>query len=356
MLSLPLQAVMIAAIVMTVGVFAYLTYIWIRYSPIVVRIFEERPMFSPLRILPEPGGEEVQFRANDGVELAGTYYPTSSAHRVGVLIFCHEYLADRATFQPYCDGLREIGFDLFTFDFRNHGGSGVDPSYKPLQWVSDLEVVDLEAAIDYLATRPDHDPAGFGLFGISRGGGAALCVGANDPRVWGVVTDGAFPTRGTMMAYITRWAEIYVGNSFIWRNMPGWMFAFAGWGGRVRSQYRLGRVYLNVERAVSCLSPRPWLAIHGEKDTYIGPEIARALFEHARDPKELWIVPNAKHNRCRDLEPDVYRLRIIDFFRRYAPRRLPVATAASENPLAEPDEATATAFSPEQHLGVPAVH
>jgi pimeloyl-ACP methyl ester carboxylesterase len=340
---------------MTVGIFAYLTYIWIRYSPIVVRIFEERPMFSPLRIAPEPGGEESRFRTPDDCQLVGNYFRHTASRRAGVLIFCHEYLADQWTFQPYCDGLREIGFDLFTFDFRNHGGSSVDESYKPLQWVSDLEIVDLKAAINHLATRPDHDPAGFGLFGISRGGGAALCVGANDPRVWGVVTDGAFPTRGTMMAYITRWAEIYVGDNFIWRNMPGWMFAFAGWGGRIRSQFRLGRIYLNVERAVSRLAPRPWLAIHGEKDTYIGPEIARTLFEHAREPKELWIVPNAKHNRCRDLEPDVYRLRVIDFFRRYAPRRLPAESATSDPAQLDPEEAMAATYAADEHLAAPVV-
>ena len=48
------------------------------------------------------------------------------------------------------------------------------------------------------------------------------------------------------------------------------------------------------------LAPRPWLMIHGEKDAYISPTIARELFVRAGEPKELWIVPNAKHNRCRD--------------------------------------------------------
>ena len=36
------------------------------------------------------------------------------------------------------------------------------PSYLPMQWVSDLELVDLQAAIDYLRSRPDRDPAGVG--------------------------------------------------------------------------------------------------------------------------------------------------------------------------------------------------
>ena len=102
--------------------------------------------------------------------------------------------------------------------------------------------------------RPDRDPAGVALFGLSRGGGTALCVAAEDPTVWAVATDGAFPTRGTMLAYILRWAEIYVGSRAIWRRMPCWMFAFAGWAGRMSSQRRSGRRYPDIERAASRLA------------------------------------------------------------------------------------------------------
>jgi pimeloyl-ACP methyl ester carboxylesterase len=299
----------------------FLVYVWIRYSPIIGRIFEDPPIFRPLRIEPETGGEDVRFATADGLTLEGTYFPTRTERRVGVILFCHEFLSDRWSFRPYTEELREIGFDLFTFDFRNHGGSETDARYiKPLQWVSDLEVKDVVAAVDYLKSRPDRDPAGIGMFGISRGGGAALCVAADDPAAWAVVTDGAFPTRGTMSAYIMRWKEIYVTRR-LWKNMPLWIYSFAGWAGRLRAQRRLGRLYPDLERAVARLAPRPWLLIHGELDKYIEPAIARTFFAHAGQPKESWIVPKAKHNRCRDLEPDIYRLRILDFFRRYAPRR-----------------------------------
>ena len=54
------------------------------------------------------------------------------------------------------------------------------------------------------------------------------------------------------------------------------------------------------------LAPRPWLMIHGQRDTYIGPEIAQSLFDHGKNPKELWLVPEAKHNRCRETDPEAY--------------------------------------------------
>ena len=306
------------ALALVVG---FLIYTAVRYAPIIGRVFEEKPLFLPLRLDPAPGGEEVRFRTKDGLELHGSYFQAKTTSRVGVLVFCHEYLSNRWSFQPYTDSLRALGYDIFTFDFRNHGASASDPAYAPLQWVTTHEVRDLQAALAYLRSRPDHDPAGFGLFGVSRGGCTALLVAAKDPGVWGVLTDGAFPTRGTMLAYILRWAEIYVSNPFFYKYMPSALFRFVAWAGRVRSERRLHCRFPDVERAVARLSPRPWLMIHGQKDAYISPEIARGLFAEAREPKEIWIVPKAKHNRCREVAPDEYAGRVVGFLRRFAPRR-----------------------------------
>ena len=41
----------------------------IRYAPIIGRVFEEMPMFLPLRLAAEAGGEDVRFRTSDGLEL-----------------------------------------------------------------------------------------------------------------------------------------------------------------------------------------------------------------------------------------------------------------------------------------------
>ncbi len=299
---------------------AFLVHVFVKYSPIVGRIFEEKPLFLPLRLAPTEG-EEVRFTTEDGLELAGTYLRSRTATRTGVLVFCHEYLSNRWSYRPYTESLRDAGFDIFTFDFRNHGDSGSDPSYRPLQWVTDHEVRDLEAALRCLRTRPDHDMAGFGLFGISRGGGTALVAAANEADVWGVITDGAFPTHGTMFAYILRWAEIYVSNEKLWKHMPHWVFHFIAWTARIPSEKRLNCRFPTIESAVAKIGPRPWLMIHGAKDAYIGPEIAERLFARAAEPKEMWIVPGAKHNRCLEVQPTMYVERISAFLGNYAPRR-----------------------------------
>ena len=59
--------------------------------------------------------------------------------------------------------------------------------------------------------------------------------------------------------------------------------------------------------------------IHGGADTYIKPEMARELFDRAKEPKELWIVDGAKHNQALTVAPDEYRRRVLDFFLRHLP-------------------------------------
>ena len=204
-------------------------YVLITYGPVIGRVFELRPVFLPLRVTPEDLGEPVTFGTDDGLQLEGSYLARRNPQRVGLLVFCHEYLSDRWSYLPYIDHLRDGGYDIFTFDFRNHGSSASNPEYAPLQWATDFEVRDLRAALAYLRSRPDHDQAGFGLVGVSRGGSTALVVGSEESDVWGVVTDGAFPTRGTITAYMFRWAEIFVRSRTLLKLFPGWLYSFLGW-------------------------------------------------------------------------------------------------------------------------------
>jgi fermentation-respiration switch protein FrsA (DUF1100 family) len=54
--------------------------------------------------------------------------------------------------------------------------------------------------------------------------------------------------------------------------------------------------------------------IHGEADTYIKLEMVRALFRRAAGPKDLWIVPGARHNQSIALAGEEYARRVVAFF------------------------------------------
>jgi uncharacterized protein len=74
--------------------------------------------------------------------------------------------------------------------------------------------------------------------------------------------------------------------------------------------------YLHVETAIRRFR-RPLLMIHGGGDTYIKADMAKALFEYAKPPKELWIVPDAKHNQAPVIAPEEYRRRVVEFFEQH---------------------------------------
>ncbi len=174
------------------------------------------------------GARRSSSRPKTGFDLRGSYLRARTDEQAGVIVYCHEYLSDRWSFHPYLDHLRDLGYDLFTFDFRNHGTSDLDPDYAPLQWTTEHEIHDLRGALAYLRTRDDHDPAGFGLFGVSRGGTTALIVAAAEADVWGVVTDGAFPTRERWSRTSSAGREIYVPSAFLRGLIPMWLFGFPG--------------------------------------------------------------------------------------------------------------------------------
>jgi fermentation-respiration switch protein FrsA (DUF1100 family) len=47
--------------------------------------------------------------------------------------------------------------------------------------------------------------------------------------------------------------------------------------------------------AAARIAPIPFLVVHGDKDPYFPVEHAHQLYEAAREPKELWVVPGFGH-------------------------------------------------------------
>jgi uncharacterized protein len=69
-----------------------------------------------------------------------------------------------------------------------------------------------------------------------------------------------------------------------------------------------------LARAIRNIAPRPIFMIHGEGDTYIKPDIARGLFERAREPRTFWLVEGAKHNQALHVAGEMYHLKLVEFF------------------------------------------
>jgi pimeloyl-ACP methyl ester carboxylesterase len=322
-----LQVLALLALAVALFLFAIHIYYRVKFLDHVIRIFEERPLFIIPKGKPEPGAEDVRFPTGDGYTLRGCYLSARGPRR-GVILFGLEFGSNRWASVQYCSRLREAGYDVFAFEPRNQGESDRDDSYHPLQWVTDRDLADMHAAVDYLKSRPDAPAGGVGILGVSKGGSVGLLVAADDPWVRCVATDGAYATYTTMVPYMRRWVSIYSSRKWLQDNMPDWLYGSIGAAAIRESASRRAVRFLSVERAAKKLR-QPLLMIHGGADTYIKPQMAEALFARAASKdKALWLVPKAKHNQALHTAGDEYHRRLTAFFGRHL------------GPLAEPETPT----------------
>src|SRR6202453_714516 len=249
--------------------------------------------------------------------LHGCYLKARTQTRRGVILFGLEFGSKRWACVPYCEFLRENGYDVFSFETRGQGESPCQPGYVPMVWTTHFELDDFRAAINYLKNRPDADPRGIGFFGLSKGGSSGLHVACEEPYIRCCVTDGMFAMHTTILPYMRKYIFIYSKRQLLAKNLPDWYFRFAAYEGRKRMGKERNCSFPQLETMLPKLSPRPLLMIHGGADTYIRPEMAEKLFRLVKEPKELWIVEDAKHNQAFHIANGAYRERVLGFFEKH---------------------------------------
>ncbi len=309
----------IATVIATIGI---CTLVIGRYVKIMLNILKDTP--PPLAMGPMDfqriEGQIVRFRAFDGTSLRGMFlWANQSVPRKGIIMFCHEFSSDMYSCARYCRQFLDVGYDIFTFDFRGHGESSSEEGYQPRQWVSDREIDDTLGAIafveDYLESQ--NLPIELGMFGISRGAGAAIIASMHNPAIKAIVTDGLFSTDLTIEALMKKWASIFAKVRFVYENHPPIFWRFLRWVVFIFVHRQFNCYYPSVKKALIHMTPRPIFMIHGQRDSYISTEQAKHLFSLLKEPKELWIVKSAKHNQAVIVEPQQYKQKTIDFFDKY---------------------------------------
>lgn len=298
----------LAGLTLTLHVVARLLYV-----SAGARMFGQVPWLPSQWCSPLAEGETVRLVAADGTRLEGTYFRSTAPQRQGTIACCHELNGDRWNMLPFVDGLRRRGFDVFSFDFRNHGSSGRTPDYEPTPWVTSYETADVRAVIDYLASRPDACGQGIGLFGLSKGGTAALAAAADDPRVRAVVVEGVCPTQ-RLQAHWTRemladhgpvLARLLGLTSLLVGPLSAWTRLVVGWRRHCR--------FVDVEQAAR-QATSPVLLIHGGGDSNVPVELVCQLKQVMPPRTTLWIVPWAKHTGAVEIAGEEYHEQIARFF------------------------------------------
>lgn len=293
-----------------------------KYVRITLNIFVDTP--PPLGMGPRDfkrlEGHHVQFRSFDGATLRGMWlWPAPNVQSKGTIVFCHEFQSDMYSVARYGRALLDGGFTLFSFDFRGHGESPCPEGYKPLQWVSDKEVGDLLGATSYVVSHLTEKglPAEIGLFGISRGGAAAVLAAASDDKVKAVLCDSAYSTEEVCIGLMKRWAHIFARVRLAYENHPEFFWRLLARLVTWCAQRRMGCKYPSVKKTLPSMTPRPIMFIHGRRDSYIPVQQSLRLHQLASEPKRMLLVADAKHNQSVIVAPGEYARQTLAFFQKY---------------------------------------
>lgn len=242
--------------------------------------------------------EELILRTAEGIPLSCWFIPCTSRAR-GTVIFLHGVSECKIVGLPIARRLHERGYHVFLYDSRRHGESG--GSYCTYGF---YEKHDASTVMSYLERRPDVTTGRFGVLGSSMGAAVAVQVAAQDRRVAAVVAESGFATlRSVFDDYQRRMIKIpfhFLRNLVIRRSEQ-------------IAHFKASAVSpLDAVREVRV----PLLIIHGTADTLIRHSYSELLYRNANEPKELWLIPDARHDNMADIGGEEYVERIIGFFDR----------------------------------------
>lgn len=239
--------------------------------------------------------EDVRLTTQDGVDLVGWYIPS---HNGAAVYLIHGHGGNRLGGVFHAEALIRAGYGVLMLDLRAHGDSDGRRFGRSTVFVDDVLT-----AVAFLRKRPDVTDAGIGLLGISVGGMFALHAAAQTVAVRALIVDGISPAAIADLPQANNLLQKWMG----WP-MQRFFMHIAAWFAN------LPPLPANTSVA-GRIAPRPILFI----STGQGAEkrMGQMLYELAGEPKQHWLLPEARHASGWHARPDEYGQKIVHFFNQY---------------------------------------
>jgi alpha-beta hydrolase superfamily lysophospholipase len=285
--------------------------------------------------------EDFDVRLSDGVMLRGWKVTPPNPNGSWVLLF-HGVADNRIGVIGQSEFLLRAGYSVVMMDVRGHGASeGSIATYGWLERNDTRAVVDaliqsefptginVQMRIPSLCPSPISPPPVaraapvdrlhiFAL-GESMGAGIALQSAAADPRIDAVVAEASF-------ASLREAAYDYAGfRKYPWLGKT--LLAPFSWTLLYRGEKLTGFPLADISPVKAVASrPFPVLLICDERDEALPCRHTQMIYDAARGPKQLWVVPGAYHTAALGFYPEEFKRRVLSFFSTYA-------SAASPSPI-----------------------
>jgi dipeptidyl aminopeptidase/acylaminoacyl peptidase len=232
----------------------------------------------------------MEFGDAAGTRLAGWYAPSRNCAAV---VLVHGTGTDRSGVLAETHFLAEAGFGVLAIDMPGQGASGGQTRWGPPERQA------IGGAVDWLSARPEVDPRCIGGLGLSMGAYVLIQAAVLDPRLHALVFAAA-PNDVVEQNWVasSRWGLL--------SQLPVY------WALRTSPQ----TYDMLPKDVIGQISPRPIFIVNGDHDSTVPEYMAHQLFTAAGAPKELWIVPGARHLDYMRHAPREYPARVTEFFRR----------------------------------------
>ncbi|HST06216.1 MAG TPA: alpha/beta hydrolase [Chloroflexia bacterium] len=224
--------------------------------------------------------ETVRFTTYDGIELAANLYlpeKLTGEWSPGIIV-CHGFASCKENHADFAEIATGQGFAVLIPDLRGHGESGGEVDANIFN--------DVAAALQYIQTRPEVNPASIALRGSSMGGWLAVHTGAHLKDISPVIAYCPV-NEALMLVTMEEMGIVQRGHKspVIPDNPP-----------RVNVNSMIQLLYrLDVGKSARRIHPRPLLLVHSEGDEVVPPHISETIYKTAEEPKTLWLLPGGDH-------------------------------------------------------------
>jgi uncharacterized protein len=236
--------------------------------------------------------EDVSFETSDGLTIRGWYSPSRNG---AAIVLVHGSGGNRMGPRKQAALLARHGYGVLLYDSRGRGESDGDPQGFDWTWQPDVD-----AAIDYLKSRPDVRDGRIGAVGLSAGAETVVETAARRPDLRAVVAEGAgfraygdgldvpgwdkwvmLPNTVVMLAaaqVLSGWPEVRSVGDFVGDGAPGRVLLIAA-GHGLGAEDKLNPIWA----------------------------------ERAKARVQLWEVPESEHTGALDARPEEYERRVVGF-------------------------------------------
>lgn len=243
--------------------------------------------------------ENVEFVTQDNLTIRG-WYIAPNRDDGATIIFLHGHGGHLRDLMPEAKFFTDMGYGAILFDLRGHGTSDDAPVTMGIN-----EVMDVQAAFDFLLTQAEVNPERIALYGNSMGAAVALLSAEQISAIRVVIADAPY-------------SNIY--NALVdgipqQTGIPALFFPDIIIG---ISTYLSGSdFYLASPLDAIANLQQPVLFIHGTNDGQIPYSHSQALYDAANEPKQFYLVDGAGHTNNYEYDVTHYEAIVIPFLEQY---------------------------------------